>query len=170
VFLGSACQFGPVHRIEAECKDGVLRKRIGPLSEDTIGYALQRQSPEQVFDLGCRVARHWIGAWGWIRDFPPVNPESLPRIVGEHRLFRQPVAFVFYELHELLGRARPPLPRQHEPGRDSPVGSTPADASGVPMARQASGEALKPRPSTSSTVLCGVKRKANRLTHPGRCL
>ena len=57
VFLGSACQFGPVHRIEAECKDGVLEKRIGPLSEDTIGYALQRQSPEEVFDLGCRVAR-----------------------------------------------------------------------------------------------------------------
>jgi hypothetical protein len=57
VFLGSACQFGPVHRIEAECKDGVLQKRIGPLSEDTIGYALQRQSPEEVFDLGCRVAR-----------------------------------------------------------------------------------------------------------------
>lgn len=57
VLLGSACQFGPVHRIEAECKDGVLQKRIGPLSEDTIGYALQRQSPEEVFDLGCRVAR-----------------------------------------------------------------------------------------------------------------
>ncbi len=57
VFLGSACQFGPVHRLEAECKDGVLGKRIGPLSEDTIGYALQRQSPEEVFDLGCRVAR-----------------------------------------------------------------------------------------------------------------
>ena len=57
LFLGSACQFGPVHRIEAECKDGVLKKRIGPLSEDTIGYALQRQSPEEVFDLGCRVAR-----------------------------------------------------------------------------------------------------------------
>jgi hypothetical protein len=57
VFLGSACQFGPVHRIEAECKDGVLEKRIGPLSEDTIGYALQRQSPEEVFHLGCRVAR-----------------------------------------------------------------------------------------------------------------
>ena len=35
VFLGSACQFGPVHRIEAECKDGVLNKRIGPLSEET---------------------------------------------------------------------------------------------------------------------------------------
>jgi len=57
VFLASACQFGPVHRIEAECRDGVLRKRIGPLSEDTIGYALERQSPEEVFDLGCLVAR-----------------------------------------------------------------------------------------------------------------
>jgi Transposase DDE domain len=57
VFLGSACQFGPVHRIEAECNHGVLEKRIGPLSEDTIGYALQRQSPEQVFNLGCQVAR-----------------------------------------------------------------------------------------------------------------
>mgnify|MGYP005842012207 CR=1 FL=1 len=57
VFLGSACQFGPVHRIEAECKDGVLHKRIGPLSEDTIGYALQRQPAAEVFDLGCRVAR-----------------------------------------------------------------------------------------------------------------
>lgn len=57
VFLASACQFGPVHRIEAECRDGVLKKRIGPLSEDTIGYALQRQSPEEVLDLGCLVAR-----------------------------------------------------------------------------------------------------------------
>lgn len=57
VFLGSACQFGPLHRIEAECKDGVLQKRIGPLSEDTLGYALQRQSPQEVFDLGCQVAR-----------------------------------------------------------------------------------------------------------------
>jgi hypothetical protein len=57
VFLASACQFGPVHRIEAECHNGVLRKRIGPLSEDTIRYALQRQSPDEVFDLGCRVAR-----------------------------------------------------------------------------------------------------------------
>lgn len=57
VFLGSACQFGAVHRIEAECKAGVLQKRIGPLSEDTIGYALQRQSPDEVFELGCRVAR-----------------------------------------------------------------------------------------------------------------
>jgi len=57
VFLATACQFGPVHRIEAECNDGVLRKRIGPLSEDTIGYALERQSPQEVLELGCQVAR-----------------------------------------------------------------------------------------------------------------
>jgi len=57
VFLGPACQFGAVHRIEAECADGVLHQRIGPLSEDTIGYALQRQSAAGVFELGCRVAR-----------------------------------------------------------------------------------------------------------------
>ena len=57
VFLGSACQFGPVHRIEAECKQGALRKRIGPISEDTIGYALQRQAPGPIFDLGCTVAK-----------------------------------------------------------------------------------------------------------------
>ena len=57
VFLGSACQFGTVHRIEAECNSGVFEKRIGPLSEDTIGYALQRQSAQEVFDLGCQVVK-----------------------------------------------------------------------------------------------------------------
>jgi hypothetical protein len=57
VFLGAACQLPGLHRIEAECRDGVLRKRIGPLSEDTIGYALQRQDPEPLFRLGCQVAR-----------------------------------------------------------------------------------------------------------------
>jgi hypothetical protein len=57
VFLASACQFGPVHRIEPECCRGVLSKRIGPLSENTIGYALQRQDPSSVFELGCQVAR-----------------------------------------------------------------------------------------------------------------
>jgi len=38
VFLGAACQFPAVHRIETECKrGGVLSKRIGPLSENAIG-------------------------------------------------------------------------------------------------------------------------------------
>lgn len=57
VFFSSACQFPNVHQIEAECRGGVLAKHIGPLSEDTIGYALERQDPKPVFALGCRVAR-----------------------------------------------------------------------------------------------------------------
>ena len=42
VFLGAACQFPTLHRLEAECRTGVLATRLGPLSEDTIGYALAR--------------------------------------------------------------------------------------------------------------------------------
>ena len=44
-------------QIEAECSSGALAQRIGPISDDTIGYALQRQSPEPVFLLGCEIAR-----------------------------------------------------------------------------------------------------------------
>ena len=57
VFLGSACQCGPLHRIETECQQGVLRHRIGALSEDDIGYVLERQDPGAIFDLGCTIAR-----------------------------------------------------------------------------------------------------------------
>jgi len=57
VFLGSACQFGPLHRIETECRRGALHKRIGPLSEDMLAYAMQRQNPAEIFDLGCQVAQ-----------------------------------------------------------------------------------------------------------------
>ena len=57
VFLGSACQFGSLHRIESECQQGVLRHRIGPLSEDTIGYSLERQHPSALFALSCDIAR-----------------------------------------------------------------------------------------------------------------
>jgi Transposase DDE domain len=57
VFLGAACQFPALHRIETECQKGALNKRIGPLSEDAIGYALERQDPEAIFDLGCELAR-----------------------------------------------------------------------------------------------------------------
>lgn len=57
VFLGSACQFGPLHRIETECRQGALRHRLGPLSEDTIGYTLERQDPSAIFALGCDLAR-----------------------------------------------------------------------------------------------------------------
>jgi hypothetical protein len=57
VFLGAAMQIPSLLQIEAECCGGALAKRIGPISDDTIGYALQRQSPEPVFDLGCQIAR-----------------------------------------------------------------------------------------------------------------
>lgn len=57
VFLGAAMQIPSLLQIEAECRDGALAKRIGPMSADTIGYALQRQSPEPVFALSCEIAR-----------------------------------------------------------------------------------------------------------------
>jgi hypothetical protein len=57
VFLGSVMQIPSLLQIEAECRDGSLAKRIGPISDDTLGYALQRQSPEPVFALGCEIAR-----------------------------------------------------------------------------------------------------------------
>jgi len=44
-------------QIEAECHHGVLAKRIGPVSDDTLGYSLERQSPEPVFALNCEIAR-----------------------------------------------------------------------------------------------------------------
>jgi hypothetical protein len=57
VFLGAAVQIPNLHRLEAECRAGVLAQRIGALSEDTIGYALQRQDPAGVFALSCEVSR-----------------------------------------------------------------------------------------------------------------
>jgi Transposase DDE domain len=57
VFLGAAMQLPSLLQIEAECRDGALAKRIGPISDDTIGYALERQSPEPVFALSCEIAR-----------------------------------------------------------------------------------------------------------------
>jgi hypothetical protein len=56
VFLGAAMQIPSLLQIEAECHHGSLAKRIGPISDDTIGYALQRQSPEPVFALSCEIA------------------------------------------------------------------------------------------------------------------
>src|SRR6267142_4618166 len=57
VFLGATMQIPSLLQIEAECRDGALAKRIGPISDDTLGYALERQSPEPVFALGCEIAR-----------------------------------------------------------------------------------------------------------------
>jgi hypothetical protein len=57
VFLGAAMQIPSLLQIEAECRGGALAKRIGPISADTIGYALERQAPEAVFALSCEIAR-----------------------------------------------------------------------------------------------------------------
>ena len=57
VFLGAAMQLPSLLQIQAECRGGSLAKRIGKISDDTLGYALQRQSPEPVFALGCEIAR-----------------------------------------------------------------------------------------------------------------
>jgi Transposase DDE domain len=57
VFLGAAMQIPSLLQIEAEGHDGALAKRIGPISDDTLGYALERQSPQPVFDLSCEIAR-----------------------------------------------------------------------------------------------------------------
>jgi hypothetical protein len=57
VFLSAAMQIPSLLQIEAECRDGALAKRIGPISDDTLGYALERQSPAPVFALSCEIAR-----------------------------------------------------------------------------------------------------------------
>ena len=57
VFLGAAMQIPSLLQIEAECHDGALAKRIGPIRDDTLGDALERQSPEPVFELSCEIAR-----------------------------------------------------------------------------------------------------------------
>lgn len=57
VFLGCACQLPGLHAIEAECRQGALRRRIGLLSEDALRYALERQDASALLALGCRLAR-----------------------------------------------------------------------------------------------------------------
>jgi hypothetical protein len=57
VFLGAAMQIPSLLQIEAECHHGALAKRIGPVSDDTLGYSLERQSPQPVFALSCEIAR-----------------------------------------------------------------------------------------------------------------
>jgi Transposase DDE domain len=74
VFRGAAMQIPSLLQIEAECRQGALAKRIGPISDDTLGYALQRQSPQPVFELSCEIARRLKrngvlrSAWsrGWV--------------------------------------------------------------------------------------------------------
>jgi hypothetical protein len=74
VFLSAAMQIPSLLQIEAECHHGALAKRIGPISDDTLAYSLERQAPEPVFALSCEIARRLKrngvlrsdGSRGWI--------------------------------------------------------------------------------------------------------
>ena len=57
LFLGAAMQWPSLLQMQEECRSGVLAQRIGSISDDTLGYAMQRQQPEPIFKLGCEVAR-----------------------------------------------------------------------------------------------------------------
>src|ERR1700675_1254592 len=71
VFLGATMQIPSLLQIEAECRQGALAKRIGPISDDTIGYALERQSSGPVFALSWesprRLKRNGVLRSGWSR-------------------------------------------------------------------------------------------------------
>ena len=72
VFWGTVLQQQSLHSIEAECREGLLRRRVGPLSESTVGYALERMDLESLRALSIGVARrlkrnavlHWETAGG----------------------------------------------------------------------------------------------------------
>jgi hypothetical protein len=57
IFLGAAMQHPSLLQIQEDCREGALSERIGPISDDTFGYAMERQSPEPILALGCEVAR-----------------------------------------------------------------------------------------------------------------
>ena len=57
VFWGAIGRIRSFHQLESECRAGGLRHRIGPLSEDTLRYTLERLAPAAVLTLGCEVAR-----------------------------------------------------------------------------------------------------------------
>jgi len=58
LFFGASAQMSSLLEIEAECRRGSLAQRIGPVSNNTFAYAMQRQNPEDIFSLGCSVAKH----------------------------------------------------------------------------------------------------------------
>jgi hypothetical protein len=71
LLLGAAMQLPSIHQLEQACRDGALAHRIGPISEDTFRYALQRLVPEAIFAVGCQIAkrlkRNGVLRTGWAR-------------------------------------------------------------------------------------------------------
>ncbi len=57
VLFAGALQHTSLHQLERECREGVLKRRIGAISEDTFRYVLQRLDRVGVCRLWCAVAR-----------------------------------------------------------------------------------------------------------------
>lgn len=57
LLLGAAGQMGSLLQIEAACRRGWLQRRVGPISDNTLVYAMAHQDPAQMFALSCAVAR-----------------------------------------------------------------------------------------------------------------
>lgn len=49
LFFGAALHCPSLHQLERECHEGTLQHRIGPISEDTLRYALQRLDLDAVW-------------------------------------------------------------------------------------------------------------------------
>jgi len=83
-------QISSLLQIEAECHHGALAKRIGLISDDTLGYSLERQSPEPVFALSCEIARRLKRTacsaptgpegWWWGRSMALKSAVRLPAV------------------------------------------------------------------------------------------
>lgn len=73
LFFGAAAQIPSLLQIEAACRRGSLARRIGPLSNNTLAYAMQHQNPEDLFALGCvltrRIKRNALLHSSWARGY-----------------------------------------------------------------------------------------------------
>ena len=57
VFWGTVLRHKSLHSIVAECREGVLCRRIGAVSESTVGYALERMEVQSLRELSFAVTR-----------------------------------------------------------------------------------------------------------------
>ncbi len=73
LFFGPAAQLSSLLALEAECRRGSLAKRVGPISNNTFAYAIERQDPQELLALAClvarRIKRNRMLASSWSRGF-----------------------------------------------------------------------------------------------------
>ena len=56
-FLGSMLRIAQTSRMEEEIREGVLRKRVKPMSHDTVGYGLKHLDLESVREIWYRIGK-----------------------------------------------------------------------------------------------------------------